>query len=380
MKPACALTEIVCTCAGFGSSRSRRHGGVRFSDCRAPTRGGRASRRLAGPRRERGRDAPSSYAWTRRLRFALPLVDLSEALAIRIATERACRQARPRALIYMTSIATLFEPRSRLGRAGIRYDALARENRPGWRGLLQRPLRAAGPRRRQGPGAARARHHRRPRGPGRDVAPDPGGDRERRAPRAKLGRRPSRRQPGEEGARHDGRGLGSGQAVGCAPPRRRHRPRAGRALPRSARSRRPRFGHLARESGGTDFGEQVATASAYLAASRFEDFGIAQLQALAAGTPLVTTPSAGPFEALRLARELSPVLVAEDRSATALAVALRSALDWDDAERDDFSLAARAQLKAYSPEAMRQRLAEILALLLDRPSIGGPPAREVAAD
>jgi glycosyltransferase involved in cell wall biosynthesis len=321
-----------------------------------------------------------SYAWTRRLRFTLPLVDLSEALAIRIATERACRQVRPRALIYMTSIATLFEPRSRLRRAGIRYDALARENRPGWRGLLQRPLEGR---------ALDAAKVLVPRAlvtiAGREdltemPLPTPveiGKDERRERSRDVVCYAGNPEKKGLDtmveawdrvkasGARLLIAGIDRGRGERFLEAR-------GVVAPASVTW----LGNLAER----DFGEQVATASAYLAASRFEDFGIAQLQALAAGTPLVTTPSAGPFEALRLAQELSPELVAEDRSATALAVALRSALAWDEAERDDFSLAARAQLKAYSPEAMRRRLAEILALLLDRPSIGGPPAREVAAD
>jgi hypothetical protein len=63
-------------------------------------------------------------------------------------------------------------------------------------------------------------------------------------------------------------------------------------------------------------------ARVFAAASRREDFGIAQLEALADGAMLVTTPAPGAYPALALARELDPRLVSED-----LAPALRAALD-----------------------------------------------------
>ena len=63
-------------------------------------------------------------------------------------------------------------------------------------------------------------------------------------------------------------------------------------------------------------------ARVFVAASRREDFGIAQLEALADGAMLVTTPAPGAYPALALARELDPRLVAED-----LARGLRVALD-----------------------------------------------------
>ena len=50
----------------------------------------------------------------------------------------------------------------------------------------------------------------------------------------------------------------------------------------------------------------------FLAAPRREDYGIAQLEALADGCVLVTTPSPGPYAALPLARELDPRLVGAD--------------------------------------------------------------------
>src|SRR6185312_10479463 len=61
-------------------------------------------------------------------------------------------------------------------------------------------------------------------------------------------------------------------------------------------------------------------ARVFLAAPRREDYGIAQLEALADGCVLVTTPSAGPYAALPVARALDPRLVGDP-------LAVRMALD-----------------------------------------------------
>jgi glycosyltransferase involved in cell wall biosynthesis len=75
----------------------------------------------------------------------------------------------------------------------------------------------------------------------------------------------------------------------------------------------------------------VATARVFVNASRREDHGLAQLEALAVGTPLVTVPSPGAYEALPIAGRLAPELVAADVSSEALAAALRAGLAFDDA-------------------------------------------------
>ena len=71
-----------------------------------------------------------------------------------------------------------------------------------------------------------------------------------------------------------------------------------------------------------EFRALLRRARVFAAASRREDFGIAQLEALADGAMLATTPAPGAYPALALARELDPRLVSED-----LAPALRVALD-----------------------------------------------------
>jgi hypothetical protein len=71
-----------------------------------------------------------------------------------------------------------------------------------------------------------------------------------------------------------------------------------------------------------EFRALLRRAKVFVTAPRREDFGIAALEALADGAMLVTTPAAGAYPALALARELDPRLVCDD-----IAVALRHALD-----------------------------------------------------
>ena len=56
----------------------------------------------------------------------------------------------------------------------------------------------------------------------------------------------------------------------------------------------------------------VARSRVFVNASRHEDYGVAQFEALAAGTPVATVPSPGAYEALPLLRHLAPELVVDD--------------------------------------------------------------------
>ena len=101
----------------------------------------------------------------------------------------------------------------------------------------------------------------------------------------------------------------------------------------------------------------VARARVFVNASRREDHGLAQLEALAAGCALVTVPSPGPYEALPLARELAPPLVSDD-----LAAALRAGLDLPD--RDTYAARAHELLAPFRAEAVQQVVAnEVLPAL-----------------
>jgi glycosyltransferase involved in cell wall biosynthesis len=97
----------------------------------------------------------------------------------------------------------------------------------------------------------------------------------------------------------------------------------------------------------------VARARAFVNASDWEDYGVAQFEALAAGTPLVTLPSPGPYEALKLARQLAPELVS-DR----LDEALAAALAMDDVARASYRGRAVGLLVPYREESIRAVVAE----------------------
>lgn len=102
----------------------------------------------------------------------------------------------------------------------------------------------------------------------------------------------------------------------------------------------------------------VAGSRAYLSAARYEDWGMAQMEALAAGTPLITVPTPGPNVALPLARQLGPELVAADSSPVALAEALRRWLSMSDDDRARYADEARTALEPYSDAALRRLVAE----------------------
>src|SRR6185312_8660732 len=99
-----------------------------------------------------------------------------------------------------------------------------------------------------------------------------------------------------------------------------------------------------------EFRALLRRARVFVAASRREDFGIAQLEALADGAMLATTPAPGAYPALRLARGLDPRLVSED-----LAAAVRSALD-DPAP--DYGVRAAELLEPFSRDAVTTTLTQ----------------------
>jgi glycosyltransferase involved in cell wall biosynthesis len=110
---------------------------------------------------------------------------------------------------------------------------------------------------------------------------------------------------------------------------------------------------------------RVARARVFINASRYEDWGIAQLEALSSGTPLVTVPSPGPYEALRLAQRLAPGLVAPAVAVPGLAAAIGAGLSLSGAERAAYETAAEAMLEPYRPEAVRRILTrEVVPALL----------------
>jgi hypothetical protein len=94
----------------------------------------------------------------------------------------------------------------------------------------------------------------------------------------------------------------------------------------------------------------------FVCAPRREDYGLAQLEALADGCLLVTTPAPGPYAALPIARALDPRLVDQD-----LASALRTALDDPSA---GYPARAREALAPFGREVIDRLVAERLLPLL----------------
>jgi glycosyltransferase involved in cell wall biosynthesis len=91
-------------------------------------------------------------------------------------------------------------------------------------------------------------------------------------------------------------------------------------------------------------------ARVFVTAPRREDYGIAQLEALADGCVLVTSPSPGPYAALPLARALDPRLVSDE-------LAIRTALD---DPVPDYAERAAAALEPWSPTEVDRVVAEQL--------------------
>jgi glycosyltransferase involved in cell wall biosynthesis len=107
----------------------------------------------------------------------------------------------------------------------------------------------------------------------------------------------------------------------------------------------------------TDYRALLRRARVFVCAPRREDFGIAQLEALADGCLLVTNAAPGPYAALPIARALDPRLVGED-----LTGSLLTALD-DPAP--DYAERAHVALAPFRREAADRLVArELLPRLL----------------
>jgi glycosyltransferase involved in cell wall biosynthesis len=265
-------------------------------------------------------------------------------LAWALSARRAASAAGPaRAVLYSSSTAALLAPRP----GAIRFDAPAAGNRKGRHGLWQRPVE----RRRfrdaallvpwsEGGLAEAPRPH-----ADAVVVPVPvepsgvGGDPIKRDIAAiTYGAHPEKKGLDRvlaawAAARRDGEDLvvaGLDERIG-----RRFAGAAagGRGAPLAG----VRFaGAMARE----DYRALLRRARVFVTAPRREDHGIAQLEALADGCALVTTPSPGPYAALPIARELDPRLVTGD-----LATALRAALD---GPAPDYGERAAEALRPYA--------------------------------
>ena len=92
---------------------------------------------------------------------------------------------------------------------------------------------------------------------------------------------------------------------------------------------------------------------------------MAQLEALALGAVLVCSATEGPFEALAIARELKPELVAADQTSDALSGSISFAFGLGDPEIAAYSVAASGKLAAYRPDVVANTIAtQVLPALL----------------
>jgi len=235
----------------------------------------------------------------------LAYTDLRWARAARRAAQRALHDGSPRAIVYSTTTAALLWPRP----GAIRYDALAADNRRGRHGVWQRPLEAA--RLREAPlvvpSSADVRF------PAGVVVP-PAVDR--------SGPIDGPRDVAAVTYAADPVKKGLDRVLGAWAAARRD----GEELVVAGAEGTPRDGvRFAGRLPAAEYRALLRRARLFLCAPRYEDFGIAQLEALADGCRLVTTFAPGPYVALPLARALDPRLVARDEPG--LAHAVRTALD-----------------------------------------------------
>ncbi len=299
------------------------------------------------------------------------LTDLAWAYAARRAAKDVLDRVKdrpPRSVIYSTVTAALLWPRP----GAIRFDATAAANRPGRHGLWQRPLERR--RLRQTPlllpssaGALEEADAAVPDCAARAlVLPTP------------IGPRPSEEdmEPALEAETNDHIPDSAERDIAAityaANP---HKKGFDRVLAAWRRVRRPSerlvvtgvTSERLRENGFDVPDDDVHVvgllsqrsylallrrARVFVCAPRREDYGIAQLEALAEGCLLVTTPAPGAYVALPLARELDPRLVGED-----LGAALRCALDTPAA---GYAARAAALVEPFTTTAVDRLVAETL--------------------
>jgi len=302
-----------------------------------------------------------------RLRRGYPVNDLVEMHAARRAVRSAVVRHEPRALIVSSTTAAMLLPSIPMPYA-VRFDAPAFLNRPGARNALLRALERRAMRRARitipfsvaggealPDGAARAIVVSPPIDPS---APAAGTEREPLAvayvpdPKAKgldvvVG---GWAAAGVDGARLEVYGLDPDRA-------RAHLRRTGVAEPDSL--------ELRGTVPATEFRARLRRARVYVHGARWEDWGQAPLEALADGALLATVPSGGPYEGLRLARQLEPALVAGDIDAAALGPAIRAAFELPDERSDAYHEQAARLLRPYSSESVQETVAaELLPALL----------------
>jgi hypothetical protein len=292
----------------------------------------------------------------------LALIDLYWALAVRRAARAEIARRAPRAIIYSSTTAALLWSRP----GAIRFDAPSAGNRPGRHGLWQRPLERR--RLRESPlllpwseGGLRETP---PATRGRDrtlVLPVPvepsaaGAARAPGAPVRDIAAITYAANPAKKGLDRvlsawrrlqTGRRSATSERLVVTGVTEQELTRAG--LLGEMEANVEVAGALSRD----DYRALVRRSRVFVCAPRREDYGLAQLESLADGCMLVTSPAPGPYVALPLARTLDPRLVGEH-----LEAALRTALDEPVA---DYATRALQAVQPFRRESVDRLVADEL--------------------
>jgi glycosyltransferase involved in cell wall biosynthesis len=307
--------------------------------------------------------ASTDFRIARHLRRGVFMTDIAEAAAMRRALTKALRRHRPRAIVFSSPQATMLQPRRRLvGATAVRFDEPAASNRAGAGAALLHALER------------RSLAHVRlllpwgvePSAEARVV--------EVATPMVALpvaietSAGPWR--PRQHVALvYAGNPAKKGLELTIAAWARAAAP--GWRLLVTGVDRKAGLRHLARHGVAEPddvewtgllsperFGELLESAAVFVSASRHEDYGLAQLEALGAGLGLVALPASGPYPALDIARTLDPRLVAGDATVEALSASLQTALALSDEQRAAYAERARELLRPHSREKLRRRVTE----------------------
>jgi glycosyltransferase involved in cell wall biosynthesis len=298
-----------------------------------------------------------------RLRRGYPVNDLVEMHAARRTVRAAVERLEPRAVIVSSTTAAMLLPSLPVPYA-VRFDGPARLNRPGLRNsflplLEKRAMRRARVTIPFSVAGAEAL----PDGAARPivVSPpiDPSGDQQPPAERERLAVAyvpdPKAKgldvlvggwaAAGVEGARLAVYGLDPEWA-------RSHLRRTGTPEPDTL--------ELPGMAPASEFRAALRRAHVFVHGARWEDWGQAPLEALADGALLATVPAGGPYEGLRLARQLDDRLVAGAIEPAALAPAIRAAFDMPDERVRAYRERASGLLERYRSANVQEIVAREL--------------------
>ena len=298
-----------------------------------------------------------------------PFLDLYQALSGHVSVRRALRRLRPRSIVHASPVTALFEPAERLRRSVIRFDAPLLHSRPGVRNGVQRTLERRALR------LARAIAPYSPRPTPRLLAAAPAD-----ADVIPVGfpiDLPERVAPDRDPIVLCYAGSPRKKGLDFVAQAWSRADRKGRRLVVAGIERAAglRFlsDHGVPEPPDTDWAGWLAAdefagllgrAEVFVGASRRDEYGTAQLQALAAGCLLVHAEVPGFCEPLELAAGLDRELIAPAQDAEGLARCLERAFSRGPEARAAYVAEARSLLSEYTTPAfaaiLRERLVPAL--------------------